>query len=205
MRDRFHARPTAATVFLVLLTALVAACGGSGKSTATNAQADYRTLVGAGSDLLRQGNVGAAEQLFEQAIAKNPNDPVGYYDLGVAYQQEGLARQAVRQYRRALAVNDQYVPALYNEAVIMATRNVPTAIFLYRQIIAIKPDSPTALLNLGLLEARENGLEREAYRDLTRAIRLDPRLRSAVPAMLLAPLSRQAGRRTGLKPSNSHP
>src|SRR5205085_5791540 len=118
--------------------------------------------VGAGVQLLRSGNIGAAEQLFQQAIAKRPNDPVGYYDLGVAYQQQGQVRRARRAYRLAINRNPHYVPALFNEAVLISGYDKPTAIFLYRQVISIKPDSPSALLNLGLLEASQKGVERQA-------------------------------------------
>jgi hypothetical protein len=61
-------------------------------------------------------------------------------------------------------------------------------------VISIKPDSPTALLKLGLLEASLSGIEREAYSHLTLAIRLDPALRIAVPASLLARLRERARR-----------
>lgn len=181
-------RPAAA-VIVILLGLAIAACGGSSRAR-TSRQTDYSTLIGAGVQLLRMNNLPAATQLFQQAIVANPNDPVGYYDLGVAYQQQGLTRRAIRQYSRALRVNGQYVPALYNKAVLVAKRDIPTAIFLYRQVIAIKPDSPTALLNLGLLLAAQKGLERQAYHALVAAIRLDPALRRDLPAGLLARLSK---------------
>ena len=176
-------------MIVILLGLAIAACGGSSRAR-TSRQTDYSTLIGAGVQLLRMNNLPAATQLFQQAIVANPNDPVGYYDLGVAYQQQGLTRRAIRQYSRALRVNGQYVPALYNKAVLVAKRDIPTAIFLYRQVIAIKPDSPTALLNLGLLLAAQKGLERQAYHALVAAIRLDPALRRDLPAGLLARLSK---------------
>jgi tetratricopeptide (TPR) repeat protein len=178
----------ATAIVVGALNLVLAGCGGSATHAATTTAADYGTLVGAGVHLLRIGNLGAAEQLFEQAITKDSQDPVGHYDLGVALAQQGEARLAVRQYRLALRINPRYVPALYNEAVLITRHDKPTAIFLYRQIIAIKPHSPTALLNLGLLEAPQRGLGRVAYVDLTSAIREDRALRSAVPASLLARL-----------------
>jgi tetratricopeptide (TPR) repeat protein len=195
-RRRASFRQIVAAVVVGSLAGMAAACGGSRPTNTTTAQPDYGTLIGAGVHLLRAGNVGAAEQLFEQAIKKNPRIPVGYYDLGVALEQQGQAREAGRMYMQALRVDPAYVPALYNEAVLLGRRgSTPTAIFLYQKIITIKPDSPTALLNLGLLEASQGGLEREAYVDLTHAIRLDPALRAAVPAELLAHLRAHKGSR----------
>jgi Tfp pilus assembly protein PilF len=150
-------------------------------------------LIGAGMDLLRQGNWSAAEQLFEQAIARKPSNPVGHYDLGVVLQRVGDREAALRQYRLAVASDPQYTPALFNEAVILAPRNPPLAMFYYRRIIATKPNSPTALLNLGLLEAANRYPRRIVLASLRRAVALDPALRSDVPAALRPELSNAGG------------
>ena len=178
----------------MLIVGVLAACGGSKQDAAPRSTADFGTLIGAGTHLLGAGNVAAAEQLFQQAITKSPDNPTGYYDLGVAYQQEGRARLAMREYRRATRWDPEYTPALYNQAVLLTGRDNPTAVFLYHKVIAIRPDSPTALLNLGLIEASLKGDAPAAYKHLTRAIRLDAALRKAVPAALLARLRQEASR-----------
>jgi tetratricopeptide (TPR) repeat protein len=180
----------------------LAGCGGA-SSTNSTTTADFGTLIGAGIQLLRSGNAGAAEQLFQQAIAKQPKDPVGYYNLGVAYQQDGKPRLALRQYRLATRHDPQYVPALYNEAVLFTARDKATAMFLYREVISIKPDSPTALLNLGLLEASVSGFERLAYGHLTKAIRLDPTLRAEVSGALMTHLRERASQEPAPKRRHS--
>jgi tetratricopeptide (TPR) repeat protein len=162
-------------------------CGGSSKSsTRPNAGASYGTLVGASVALLGKGNPSAAQQLLQEAIARKPRDPVAYYDLGVAYERQGDTRQAARNYLHAIAVDRNYVPALFNQAEIFAKRNPPLAIFYYRRIIHLKPDSPTAYLNLGLLEAATPALHAQALRDLAHAVKLDPSLRKQVPPPLRA-------------------
>lgn len=190
-RHRFRSSALARAAIWFALAGLagsLAACGGSSKPTTSTGSADYGTLVGAGVTLLRQGNPGAAEQLFRQAIPKRPRNPVGYYDLGVAYERAGDARDAVIEYEHALRVDARYAPALFNQAVIIAPRNPPTAMFLYRRVIHLQPDSATAYLNLGLLEIGTRALHRRGVRDLTRAVHLDPALRSRVPASLRAQL-----------------
>jgi Tfp pilus assembly protein PilF len=182
--------------FLGLLVAalLLSSCGGSGKSSSTSAShAPFSVLIGAGMDLLRQGNSSGAEQLFEQAITRKPNNPVGHYDLGVAFQGVGDRRDALRQYRLAVASDPQYVPALFNEAVVVAPRDPALAIFYYHRIIATKPNSPTALLNLGLLEAASRYPPRFVLESLRRAVALDPGLRSYVPAALRRELPSTGG------------
>ncbi len=161
------------------------ACGGGHKTSgAPNAHTSYATLVGAGVALLGKGNPGAAEQLLQEAITKSPRSPVAYYDLGVAYQRQGNVSEAARNYLHAISVNRDYVPALFNQAEIFAKRNAPLAIFYYRRIIQLKPDAPTAYLNLGLLEAKTKALHGQTLRDLGQAIKLDPSLRDQVPAPL---------------------
>ena len=174
---------------VVALACSLAACGGSSSSRSTpTSTASYQTLVVAGAKLLSTGNTNAAEQLFQQAITRNPKDPVAYYNLGVVYQGAGDTRDALRQYRKALTANPRYVPALFNQAIIIARSNAPLAIFFYRQIIQFQPDSPTAFLNLGLLENQSKGLHPQALRDLARAVRLDPSVRGNIPRPLLAEL-----------------
>jgi tetratricopeptide (TPR) repeat protein len=187
MGVRLHSLVTAGVV--VALALYVGGCGGGQKNSGNpDARASYETLVGASVDLLGKGNPSAAQQLLQQAVAKNPHDPVAYYDLGVAYERQGETRKAARNYLHAIAVDRDYVPALFNQAEIFAKHNAPLAIFYYRRIIHLKPDSPTAYLNLGLLEAATKALHARALRDLAQAVKLDASLRKQVPPPLRAQL-----------------
>jgi Tfp pilus assembly protein PilF len=171
----------------VLAALALTACGGSDKKSSTSTtrpKASFAALIGAGMDLLRQGNTTAAEQLFAQAVARDPTNPVGHYDLGVALQRAGNSHGALRQYRLAVAHDARYTPALFNEAVLMAPRDPALAIFYYRRIVAIRPNSSTAFLNLGLLEAAHRYPRRSVLASLRRALALDPRLRADIPARL---------------------
>jgi Tfp pilus assembly protein PilF len=169
----------------VALGSSVGACGSSHGSTSspTSRPASFETLIAAGTLLLRQGNTNAAQQLFQQATEKNPDNAIGYYDMGVAYQQGGRTTQALQSYREAVGHDSRYVPALYNEATIVTTTDAAQAMVLYRRVIAIQPDAPTALLNLGLLEATANQTK-QAIADLRQAIKLEPSLASRVPVSL---------------------
>jgi tetratricopeptide (TPR) repeat protein len=179
-----HFRP-AQLLALGVVGSILSACGGGGQSeTGTSPRASYSTLLGAGGALLRQGNVAAAEQLYHQAIAKRPGDPTGHYDLGVAYQAGRDLRDAQIEYQRALARSPHYVPALFNDATLVAPRNPLLAMFYYRVVIHTQPNSPTALLNLGLLESRSPGLRTRSLIDLGAAVRLDRRLLRSIPQPL---------------------
>jgi tetratricopeptide (TPR) repeat protein len=169
------------------------ACGGAGKSSST-ASADYATLVDAGTHLLNEGNASAAAQLFEKAIAKDPAAPVGHYDLGVVYEHRGQTKNAMREYSRALAADPNYVPALYNKASILRSSRPLVAIFYYQKVVSLRPKAATALLNLGLLLTAQPGSRAVGLRALAKAIRLQPSLRSDLPAPLQAVVS---ARKTG--------
>jgi tetratricopeptide (TPR) repeat protein len=182
------------------LACSLGSCGGSApKPPAGTSTASYSTLVHAGIHLLDHGQTSAAEQLFQQAAVKNPRDPVAHYDLGVIFQQDGDRPGAFKEYKLAILADPRYVPALYNEAVLQSAHNAPLAIFYYRQVIRMQPDSPTALLNLGLLQDQTRAQRHQAVADLRRAVRLDPALGARIPASVRrgigAPLSRRAQRR----------
>lgn len=172
------------------LLATLNACGGANNSASSAASsaanASFDDLVGAGTQLLAHGNAAAASQLFQQAVAKHPQDPVGYYDLGVAHAREGLVRQSFADYGGALKVDPKYVPALYNLGIAYAARRPRIAIYFLRRAIQLKPDSPTALLHLGLISYGYPKLRADALQDLKRAIVLEPSLAASIPPQLRA-------------------
>jgi tetratricopeptide (TPR) repeat protein len=139
--------------------------------------------VDAGLHLLGRHDVNGAEQLLFQAIRRDPHLPVAYYDLGVVFQSQGLDPAALLQFMHADSVAPDYVPALYDEAVIEAGTHPPYAMSLYRRIIAIRPDSPTALLNLGLLEHAAHD-DAAALGHLRMAVQLEPALAKRLPTAL---------------------
>jgi Flp pilus assembly protein TadD len=146
------------------------------------------TLLGAGTVAYKQGDYNAASQLFEQAIERAPTDAEARYDLGSAYQGEHRDADALVQYRKALSYDPTLVSAIFNEATIYGVHDTPLAIFLYRKVISLQPDSPTAYLNLGLLEAQD-GQPAPAGVALRRAVRLDPALRARIPPSVMPDLS----------------
>lgn len=169
---------------------MVAACG----SSPPPPQASIATTLAAGSAALRQRDYYAAEQLFLQVIKRQPNQVSAYYDLGIAYQDQHDYRDALRMYNKAQSLDENFVPVLYNRAILYSRTDPQLAMFLYRRVITLQHDSPTAYLNLGLLEASQGpALRKEAELDLARAIKLEPSLASRVPSSLRAGLS-TAGR-----------
>jgi tetratricopeptide (TPR) repeat protein len=181
----------------------VAACGGGGSVP----QASIATTLAAGSAALRHGNYRAAEGLFLQVTQRDPKQVAGYYDLGLAYQNQGDDRDALVAYAKAQRLDEDFVPVLYNRAVLYSASDPQLAMFLYQRVISIQHDSPTAYLNLGLLEAAHAPeLRHQAEALLARAVRLDPALASQIPSALRAGLRTAGGGATaapGTKASSS--
>jgi tetratricopeptide (TPR) repeat protein len=173
--------PAVLTVLaLVAVTApLLSACGGSGKKDPAStipSNAPFSVLIGAGVHQLHQGHTSSANELFTRAVARKPDSPVGYYDLGVALQRAGNVRAALREYRLAVVRDPVYTPALFNEAVLVAPTDPALAIFYYRRILAVRPKSPAVLLNLALAERADHWPRRYVLQTLRRAVELDPSL-----------------------------
>jgi tetratricopeptide (TPR) repeat protein len=175
----------------------VAACGSS--STPSPPRASIATTLAAGSAALRQRDYWAGEQLFLQVIKRDPGNVTAYYNLGVAYQDQHDFRDALRAYARAQALDENFVPVIFNRAVLYSRADPQLAMFLYRKAISLQHDSPTAYLNLGLLEAAQGRqLRKQAKRDLAMAVKLEPSLASRIPDSLRAGVS-AAGTARGKK------
>lgn len=169
---------------------VVTACGGNPPAP----KAPIATTLAAGSAALRQRDYWAAQQLFLQVIRRDPRQAAAYYDLGLAYQDQDNYRGALRAYASAQRLDENFVPAIYNSAVLYSRADPQLAMFLYRKAISLRPDSPTAYLNLGLLEAgRGPRLRDQAEKDLARAVRLEPSLEARIPGPLRSALN-TAGR-----------
>ena len=64
-------------------------------------------LAWGGGDLLDQGKVAEAVEVYKLAVAMYPNSASGYSSLGAAYQKAGQKSLAVQNFRRALELDPQ--------------------------------------------------------------------------------------------------
>lgn len=194
----FHQPFLTAVVGVVALLGSLTACGGGSDGK----QADASTLLAAGIKAQQQGNATAARQLFEQVLAKQPNNFYAHYNLGVLDQQAKDTAAALREYGAALTINPAYVPAMFNEATIFAATDPSLAIATYRKVVALQPKAPTAYLNLGLLEAAHGELP-QGIKDLTTALHQDPSLGPQIPPSLLKKVGAAANSTPSPAPSHT--
>jgi predicted O-linked N-acetylglucosamine transferase (SPINDLY family) len=99
--------------------------------------------------LAARDGAGAAE-LFEAALAREPQDGETHYNDGVALQMQRRNADAARAYQRALAFRPDLIAADFNLGVLFqAEGNRDAAIAAFRQVLAQDPRHAAAYKNLG--------------------------------------------------------
>lgn len=185
---------------VTLTIGVLSALAGCGGSSTPQPRPSESVLLGAGTTEFRHGDYNAASQLFQQAITRDPSSATAHYDLGTVYQAEHQVGPALREYRLALQNSPNLLPAIFNEATIESAHDVPLAVFLYREVISLQPSSPTAYLNLGLLEAQQ-GERALAGVDLRKAVQLDKSLRARIPRSVALDLTLPPPKTTSPSPT----
>ncbi len=119
---------------------------------------------------LEQGDISAAEQRFDWAVAYldtalaiKPDDHVALYNKGAALSNLGRYEEAIASYDAALAIKPDKHEALYNKGnALDDLGRYEDAIASYDAALAIKPDDHEALCNkgnaLGNLGRREEAI-----------------------------------------------
>ena len=132
-------------------------------------------------------NHGPAEALLRQALEKDGNVPRYHYALGCVLQATGRAQDAAECYRRALALDSRFVPAMTNLGTLLqagagrtpgAEAQLAEALRLFRESTEIAPEYADGWINLGFALERQVRLA-EARAAYDRALALDPALADA--------------------------
>jgi tetratricopeptide (TPR) repeat protein len=166
-RRLLSSRRVVAGAAALAVALLVPACGSSSSSTSDALQR--------GLEAQAAGRLADADADYLSVIRTQPDNKVAWYDLGVIAQQRQEAGQAQHDYLEALHIDDRYVPALYNLALIEAVESPPTAVKLYEQVTGLEPSDAPAHANLGTLLVAQ-GRTAAGRAQLTRAYSLDPAL-----------------------------
>ena len=126
-----------------------------------------------GLQQLAAGKDAAAKATFENVLTIDPENLFGWYNLGLIAQRAGDDEKAIANYDKALAIQADYVPALYNKAIQVETRDLDEAIQLYRQVISIDDQSAAAHMRLGFALVHQGETD-EGQGFLAKGIVLDP-------------------------------
>ena len=107
-------------VVLSLLVAVTGSSGSAGVSLPTDPRA--KALVETGRELLGRGDVEAATDSFESALAVDPGNPATFLALGDAARASGMQGKAIHYYREALERDPNNLAALSGEGGAMAEK-----------------------------------------------------------------------------------
>jgi tetratricopeptide (TPR) repeat protein len=170
---------------LVTVAVVAAACS----SQSPNQQA--ASLLNQGLAAQNAKNYSTATADYEKILTITGNSSILYalYDLALVEQDTGLTAAAEEHYRSALAINPNYTPALFNLAILLTSSSPIEAAQLYRQVIALEPNTAAAApahLNLGyvLISLKEKAL---GNAQLNEAYALEPSLRPATTTTTTPP------------------
>lgn len=171
----------AAAAGLALLGAAAACTGNPGGGAAAGATTSTQgSPLGQGVGQGLAGRYDAASGLFQQVVASDPNNKLAWYNLGYISQVRNDPTTAMADYDKALAVDPNYTPAMYNEAILLEKSNVDAAIALYRKILTIDSNASTTHIRLGML-LDQKGDRVDARNEFNAAMGLDANPRGAVP------------------------
>lgn len=125
------------------------------------------------ADLLRESGADGAtvETQYRHAIAAAPALAAAHYGLGIALYQQDRLQEARDSFAQAVASRQDFVPALYNLALVSRRLRRPQeALAHYRRVLEIDPEHVDARINLsGVL--REQGFDAEAREQYDQAYR----------------------------------
>lgn len=109
--------------------------------------------------LLRQGNTVEAVSRVEQTAALAPGDIGVAFQLGVLYYRSDDLERAAREFRRAIALNDNYSNARYFLGLIYDRRgDRDGALSQFQKIIALNPDNGEVKAIIANIQARRPAL-----------------------------------------------
>lgn len=145
---------------------------------------DVAKLVGRGVDQMNRNDVAGASNTFKQVLKSDPGNKYAWYNLGVIAQQSNKPTSARTAYEKALKTDPRFGPALFNEAVLLQASNPDRALTLLKRAVASNPKASTAYFLMGEIMAKR-GSKKDAKEAFTRAVAIDPQLRSQVPAGFL--------------------
>lgn len=128
-----------------------------------------------------EGRTDEAVKSYNETLVRDPRNKYAAYNLGLINQLAGKPTEAERYYRLTLSIDPDFVPGLFNLAIVRTASDPKEAEELYRRAIKVSPDDPGPHLNLGYL-LNSQGRTDEGNAELGIASRLDPRYAQPLPA-----------------------
>ncbi|MEU6207633.1 tetratricopeptide repeat protein [Micromonospora musae] len=170
---------------VALLTA-VPACSDDAEApaatptVAASTQVDAAALVDLGIEQGKSGDIDQAKATFEQVLAADSDNKFAWFNIGYIAQSRNQVEDAITHYDKALSIDPEFRPALYNKAIAVEASDVRSAIDLYRKILSLDKRASTAHVRLGMLLS-EKGDKEGAKDAFSAAVDIDAKLVDVIP------------------------
>lgn len=155
---------------------------------------DFSANYNMGDILLTKGNTAGAITYLEKAAREKPESVLGPAELGVAYFTEAKYPAAEEQFRKALAIEPNFVDARFNLASVEAEAGkLEASVSDFEKVLEQRPDYPKAADRLGdvlfaygdqLAKAGNNEQAVRRYRESIKYRENDFELRTSLGAAL---------------------
>ena len=182
-----------------VLFALVAGCGSAQSAPAQPPPIEVVSHPPASPEVLRgerllsEGKVREAKDVFEQALADDPNDARAWLDLGLVHEAADDFVSAEKAYRRSAEVDQRFAEAFNNLGVLLREDGkLSEATTMLERAVALDPQLTAARFNLALAY-EEQGKLADAEREYLATI--DRLANDPVPRINLAMMLLGMGRR----------
>jgi tetratricopeptide (TPR) repeat protein len=168
------------------------------------ALADWRQAVALNPDLEEETLLAPPPTPYDDMVAADPSDPVGYYRRGIAYYSDALYEYALADFTQAIALDPTYADAYYWRAATYGELGNPDQVLAdLSQVIVLEPDGVTAYYHRGIIYL-EQGDHARAHADFQHVVDLsdDPEVQDRARGVLRGrswipmPTRPETGRRT---------
>ncbi len=158
----------------------------------------YRAANNAGAALLAEKKYSAATAYLIRAVTANPLSVEPHYNLGIAYIQQRDMASALPHFKEVLKINDSLKGGHFGyrahlKMIIGSAANLgnlysmrgelDTAIYYYKEALALSPGAPSVRFNLAQAYQRV-GQTDNAILELEQLLRVNPTDRGAKRALL---------------------
>ena len=142
----------------------------SAPSPSSEASLLVRNAVG-----LIESNPTEAKTILQQAIAKDPRNVQGHFQLGHAYVKLKEYPKALDAYAKAAEIDPKFVDAFFNMGYVFAVRKeYAKAEQMYAKVVTQSPMYvDEALFNLGMVQEKQ-GKRKESVQNIEKALSINP-------------------------------
>ena len=136
---------------------------------------EYYRLFNEAYDLMQTNKTAEAIPVLQQAVLRDPKEPIGHYALATALSLNGREREAVDEYGKACTLNPNPPAAWYDRLAMSQaqTGDLEGAAANFRQSLTLDPADAGAEESLGAVLC-ETGQPEEGFEHLRKAIAMAP-------------------------------